>query len=100
MDPSLPYRVIVSSFLAVFAQFCDTYGNIFGGFIPVTWEFSKEVKNKADGNRKTYLFRLKNPHNVPVRMFALDPQKKGITIDCDSNCSSNFYESLFAIMTT
>jgi archaellum component FlaC len=57
----------------------DTNGNIFGGFTPVEWEarnWNEKYENenncwKADPNLKSFLFTLKNPHNVPARKFAL-----------------------------
>jgi hypothetical protein len=67
----------------------DTKGNIFGGFIPVEWESQYCVK--ADDNLKSFLFTLKNPHNVPARKFALDAEKKGKAIYCDSTRGPCFY---------
>jgi hypothetical protein len=52
----------------------DTNGNIFGGFTPVEWKSSTHVKFKADASLKSFLFTLKNPHNVPARRFALRPE--------------------------
>jgi hypothetical protein len=62
----------------------DTEGNIFGGFTPVAWE--SRISNgklgtenncyKADPSLKSFLFTLKNPHNVPAQRFALNADKK------------------------
>jgi hypothetical protein len=49
----------------------DTNGNIFGGFTPVEWESPSKLCNKIDPSEKSFLFTLKNPHNVPARRFAL-----------------------------
>jgi hypothetical protein len=47
----------------------DTRGNIFGGFTPVEWESGDW--SKVDPSLKSFLFTLKNPHNFPLRRFAL-----------------------------
>jgi hypothetical protein len=54
----------------------DTNGNIFGGFTPVEWESSPQKKFKADDSEKSFLFTLKNPHNVVARRFGLKAQMK------------------------
>jgi hypothetical protein len=68
----------------------DTEGNIFGGFTPVEWE-SREWNGKygrenncykADYRRKSFLFTLKNPHNIPARRFALKADWKHGAIYC------------------
>jgi hypothetical protein len=61
----------------------DTKGNIFGGFTPVEWDSSS--KYKADPSLKSFLFTLKNPHNVPARRFALKAERKHETIGCSSD---------------
>jgi hypothetical protein len=66
----------------------DTNGNIFGGFTPVEWDSKSE--EKADPSLKSFLFTLKNPHNVPARRFALKAEKKDWAIRCDSNWGPNF----------
>jgi hypothetical protein len=70
----------------------DAKGNIFGGFTPVEWESRKwngkqgKENNccKADPSLKSFLFTLKNPHNVPARRFALKAEKKDWAIWCNS----------------
>jgi hypothetical protein len=86
----------------------DTKGNIFGGFTPVEWE-SGEYDFKADDSKKSFLFTLKNPHNIPARRFALKAEKKHWAIVCcsdegpyfgdiavydDCNTNTNSYTSL------
>jgi hypothetical protein len=66
----------------------DTKGNIFGGFTPVEWE--SRTGYKADPSLKSFLFTLKNPHNVPARRFALKAEKKNEAILCDSACGPRF----------
>jgi hypothetical protein len=76
----------------------DTKGNIFGGFTPVEWE--SRVHNgkwgnenncyKADDSQKSFLFTLKNPHNIPARRFALKAEKKEEAIGCDSRYGPTF----------
>jgi hypothetical protein len=61
----------------------DTEGNIFGGFTPMKWESrvwnrkdgKKDNHYKADDSLKSFLFTLKNPHNIPARRFALKTEK-------------------------
>jgi hypothetical protein len=75
----------------------DTEGNIFGGFTPLKWE--SRVWNgkdgnennccKADGSQKSFLFTLKNPHNIPAR-FALKAEKKHFAICCNSERGPEF----------
>jgi hypothetical protein len=60
----------------------DTDGNIFGGFTPVEWESRGGAK--ADRSLKSFLFTLKNPHNVPARRFALRAEMKNCAIYCYS----------------
>jgi hypothetical protein len=65
----------------------DTDGNIFGGFTPVQWEsreYDKEGSRalggnncyKADPSQKSFVFTLKNPHNLRARKFALKAEMK------------------------
>jgi hypothetical protein len=60
----------------------DTKGNIFGGFTPVEWESPEHCKSKADPTLKSFLFTLKNPHNVPARSFALKREHRNGAIRC------------------
>jgi hypothetical protein len=70
----------------------DTKGNIFGGFTPVEWESrvwngKKRDENnclKADDSQKSFLFTLKNPHNLPAKIFLLKAEKKQQAILCSS----------------
>jgi hypothetical protein len=81
----------------------DTKGNIFGGFTPL--ECDSAGSYKADGTWRSFLFTLKNPHNLPPSRFALkarntyraiycDPELGtrfcdiGIADDCNANCES------------
>jgi hypothetical protein len=68
----------------------DTKGNIFGGFTPVEWESRTKHCFKADPSLKSFLFTLKNPHNIPARRFALDAEMKDEAIGCDSSCGPCF----------
>jgi hypothetical protein len=72
----------------------DTEENIFGAFTPVKWD-SREWKGdgsnyKADDSQKSFLFTLKNPHNIPARRFALKAEKKRRAILCESGCGPYF----------
>jgi hypothetical protein len=66
----------------------DTRGNVFGGFTPLEWE--SEWKLKCDDSLKSFLFTLKNPHNIPARKFALMAEKKHLTICCESSLGPQF----------
>jgi uncharacterized coiled-coil protein SlyX len=66
----------------------DTKGNIFGGFTPVKWESRDGYK--ADDSEKSFLFTLKNPHNIVPRRFALKPAQKWRAIECHSECGPCF----------
>jgi hypothetical protein len=76
----------------------DTNGNIFGGFTPVeresrVWNGMDDLWNncfKADDSQKSFLFTLKNPHNIPARRFALKTEEKQQAIYCDSIWSPCF----------
>jgi hypothetical protein len=76
----------------------DTNGNVFGGFTTVEWESRASLWwgnmymfcNKPDASLKSFLFTLKNPHNVPARRFALKAEKKDEAIFCDSGRGPDF----------
>jgi hypothetical protein len=82
----------------------DTKGNIFGGFTPLKWE--SRVHNgkwgnddncyKADDSLKSFLFTLKNPHNIPARRFALKAEEKDHAIICRFGYGPNFGQDSFA----
>jgi hypothetical protein len=54
----------------------DTDGNVFGGYMPLQWESALSMKYKCDDSLKSFLFTLKNPHNIPARKFALKDEEK------------------------
>jgi hypothetical protein len=66
----------------------DTDGNSFGGFTPVEWD-SSSVR-KADRSLKSFLFTLKNPHNIRARIFALKAEEKDNALFCDSDRGPGF----------
>jgi hypothetical protein len=72
----------------------DLKGNIFGGFTPVAWESAVQGKYKRDLSMKSFVFTLKNPHNIPARKFALKPEEKHRAIYCDSKYGPSFGNSL------
>jgi hypothetical protein len=61
----------------------DTKGNVFGGFTPVELESGK-LHWKADDSFWSFVFTLKNPHDIPARRLALKPEAKWGAICCDS----------------
>jgi hypothetical protein len=79
----------------------DTKGNVFGGFTPVEWESSTkkwlgddEPLPKADDSLRSFVFTLKNPHNIPARRFALKAEEKWRAIYCDSKWGPCFGDDL------
>jgi hypothetical protein len=78
----------------------DTKGNIFGGFTPVEWEsriwdgkYGSESNTwKTDDSLRSFVFTLKNPHNVPARRFTLKAEKKDQAIYCDCKQGPHFYD--------
>jgi hypothetical protein len=72
----------------------DTDGNIFGGFTPVEWE-SRVVDYRSDGAKAdaslaSFIFTLKNPHNIRARRFALKAERKDEAICCVSDWGPSF----------
>jgi hypothetical protein len=63
----------------------DTDGNIFGGFTRARWESGFRTKYNPGRSLKSYIFTVKNPHNVPARSFALKAQRKDEAILCNSH---------------
>jgi hypothetical protein len=69
----------------------DTKENVFGGFTPVKWESPQLFQYaKADHSLRSFLFTLKNPHNIPARRFALNAEKKDGAIVCHSERGPHF----------
>jgi hypothetical protein len=66
----------------------DTEGNVFGGFTPVEWE--SKYRFKVDDSLKSFLFTLKNPRNIPARIFPLEAEKKNQAIGCYSEWGPQF----------
>jgi hypothetical protein len=64
--------------------YLDTNGNIFGAFTPVEWESPTNAKYKADDSLKSFIFTLKNPHNIPARKWKLLAEMKQYAIMCGS----------------
>jgi hypothetical protein len=58
----------------------DTEGNIFGGFTPVEWD--SRFHYGRDDSLKSFVFTLKNPHNIPARKFVLNAKKSNQAIYC------------------
>jgi hypothetical protein len=63
----------------------DTEGNIFGGFTPVEWEDCR-----PDNSLKSFLFTVKNPHNLPARRFPLKATEKAQAIFCAEGTGASF----------
>jgi hypothetical protein len=95
--PSLLFKVHSLSDIPFFATRCPSW--IFPFLPPIqfcllrfylslfapSWKLRNENNCwKADDSQKSFLFTLKNPHNIPTRRFALMPKRKHQTIYCDS----------------
>jgi hypothetical protein len=70
----------------------DTKGNIFGGFTPVEWESPQLPCPKADNSLKSFVFTVKNPHNIKAKRFALKASDQQQAIYCDSERGPCFYD--------
>jgi hypothetical protein len=60
--------------------------------LPVEWDSTSH--SKADDNEKSFLFTLKNPHNIAPRRFAFDTAKKQHPIYCDSGWGPGFGDDM------
>jgi hypothetical protein len=56
----------------------------------VKWEL--ECGYKTDNSLKSFLFTLKNPHNIPAKKFALKAKMKANAILCSSGWGPRFYD--------
>jgi hypothetical protein len=66
----------------------DTDGNIFGGFTPLPWEC--DSKCKCDDSLQSFVFTLKNPHNVPPRKSSLKAACKRFAMCCHTEDGPRF----------
>jgi hypothetical protein len=53
-------------------------------------EWDSKTGDKGDPSLKSFLFTLKNPHNVPARRFALKAENRAIC--CHSDCGPHFWD--------
>jgi hypothetical protein len=95
---NLKYRGTRDGFKSTeFHQKCDgcvntitlietTKGYIFGGFTKLQWDSSNSWKR--DDNRESFLFTIRNPHNLSARKFALSNPSYAI-------CCSGSYGPIF-----
>jgi hypothetical protein len=78
----------------------DTKGNIFGGFTPVEWESRMWNRKKgdetncwkADASQKSFLFTLRNPHNVAARKLTLRADGGDAAIQCNYGWGPHFWD--------
>jgi hypothetical protein len=65
-------------------------GFIFGGFKPITWDSggSSSSNSRADPERRSFLFTLKNPWGVVARKFSLSNPECAIW--CHESCGPVF----------
>jgi hypothetical protein len=83
----------------------DTEGNIFGGFTPVEWESrvwngmydNDDNCRKADDSLRSFVFTLKNPHNIPARRFGLNAACKQKALRCDSQWGPFFGDDIMIV---
>jgi uncharacterized coiled-coil protein SlyX len=67
-----------------------TDGCVFGGFTPVPWEGPQTAKYKADDSGKSFLFTMKNPHEIPPSIFPLKRDHRKRAIECSENYGPTF----------
>jgi hypothetical protein len=70
----------------------DTKGNMFGGFTPVEWDSTSY--SKADRSLRSFLFTLRNPHNIPTRRFVLKAARANSAIGCYAESGPRFGSDL------
>jgi hypothetical protein len=66
----------------------DTKGSIFGGFTPIKWDSAGGCR--ADPTLRTFLFTIRNPHNIRPKKFPLRAQKKKEAILCVADRGPSF----------
>jgi hypothetical protein len=66
-----------------------TKGFIFGAFTPCMWDSSDTWK--CDNSLKSFLFTLKNPHNIAARKFALKAEEKAWAMCCYINARLAYF---------
>ena len=60
----------------------DIDENNVGGYTPPEWKAVKSHYHKGDENVKSFLFTLKNSHNVPPQKFAPEKEEERRAINC------------------
>jgi hypothetical protein len=50
----------------------------------------RKLEVESGDSQKSFLFTLKNPHNLPAMRFALKAEKKHQAIQCRSDCGPYF----------
>jgi hypothetical protein len=58
-----------------------TIGFVFGGSAPCT--FSSTDGWKSDDSLQSFLFTVKNPHNLAARKFSMNPERKKCVLYCE-----------------
>jgi hypothetical protein len=64
----------------------STNGSIFGGYSPIAWKSGGGLV--ADPSFASFILTLRNPHNLPARIFKQKEAKKGIL--CSQTCGPAF----------
>jgi hypothetical protein len=83
----------------------DTGNWVFGGFTPLKWESRRNNGKRGTGNNcfkcddswKSFLFTLRNPHEVRPRKFPLKPESKAFAIFCDAESGPKFSDIGFQV---
>jgi hypothetical protein len=71
----------------------DTDRNVFGGFTPVKWESRGDwLFDKQDKSLRSFIFTLKNPHDVPALRFGLKAGENGRAVNCTSRWGPSFVD--------
>jgi hypothetical protein len=69
----------------------DLNGNVFGGFTPVPWQTgTADGQAITDESQKSFLFTLRNPHNLGPRKFGMQTGLEDHAIICNPSQGPNF----------
>jgi hypothetical protein len=66
----------------------------FGGYTPAEWSGTKG-QFATDGEGNSFLFTIKNPHNIPPRIFPLKPHRGTTAIMINPEFGPTFGKDLF-----
>jgi small GTP-binding protein len=68
----------------------DTEGNIFGGFSAIPWKSAVMERSLPDSGLQSFLFTVKNPHDLAGRIFRLKSPKSASAIGVSARLGPSF----------